>query len=435
MNLLALEATLGLDITGFDTNVDAAKISMENLSTDISSKTTSIDDEIDALDKELDDLEAEIKDLELDLDIDDLETEIDTLTKDIKSQDFKSAFMEGFYDGLTDATGEILQKVIEAGFEFIGDSVETAANSGTAAADAYNDAFARLSIGTENLKNALGNKLLPLLTVTYNSLASILGVSDYDIQLSMLEQLESYKFDNLQQAEESLRNIFAFGETYDATTPELSFDSILASYESQEKYWEDFSAALVDLQERDVSDKLISQLLTGTQEDYSRISWLASLTDKQLSSIVAASEAVDAARASTAALLTDAQLKNDPTYQSYVEDYDDFMKTVDRGGGRRFEDVPDLGGGRRWEEALDDTIRNLDKTISDTTGSNKPSDDVGAQLAALSSAIGSLNTAISTIGQGDTIVNVSIDGNEVAAVVTSKVERNMARAIANRTKG
>lgn len=425
MNLFTLQATLGLDATSFDSGVQDAKGSMQGLQTDISGKVTSIDDEIAALDRELKNLETEIADLELDIELDDLESEIDTLTKDIKKQDFKTAFMEGFYDGLADTTGELLQQAIEAGFEFIGDSVEKAASSGTAAADEYNTALAKMELGTQNLQTAIGSKLLPILTSAYEGIASLLGVSDWDLSASMLDQLNSYEFENLKQAEQSLQNIFSFGEEFKPGEAEFDFDSVLASFESQTQYFEQYAETMKDLQSRGFTREMLAQYSSGSIADYSRLSWISSLSDAQLAQLSEASTAVDAARSETAAYLSALQLMNDQAYQEMSGEYSAFMDTLDRGGGRRF--------GEDYESMMSD--RKLFGTSNWEQIMQEP--DIAAQISALSASVDALNATISVMNSKETevVVNVSVDGEEIGAAVTPIVERNMARSIGNQTRG
>lgn len=393
MKLFTLEAELSLDTSKFDDGVSSAKGSLTGLQSDI----TSTDSVMEALDKEIADLEDEIANLELDLDIDDLEDEIDALNKDIQKQDFKSSFMEGFYSGLSDAAGDLLQEAIKAGFDFLADSVETASNSGTAAAEEYNKAVARISVGTENLKSAIGNKLLPILTTVYDSFASLLGVSDWEMSVSMLDQLEAYEFENLRKAEESLKNIFSFGESYVAEDLDLNFDSVLAGFESQTEFWKQYSQTLEDLQARGIGSDLLSQYATGTKEDYSRLSWLSSLTDDQLSALAEASSAVDAARYAAAEELSLLQLMNDSTYGDLVEQYNSFMDTLDRGGGRRFGDP-------QGAEA---------RTDSNITG----------VLQTLNSSISALNSKMGALGSVD--IHNYIDGQEVASSVAPRLLREL----------
>ena len=239
MKLFELYAELGLNADKFNTGITAAKGSMLGLSNDVTSKASTIDDEITVLDRLIASLDEEISNLELDIETSKLEDEIKNLKKDIESQDFKSSFMKGFYEGLTDASTDIITELISKGFDFLGDSVKNASESGSAIADAYNKAFAKMELGSNNLSKAIGNKLLPALTSIYDILASVLGVSDTDLASSMLGQLNSYKFENLKQAEESLANIFSFGEAYKKPEESMDFSSVLAGIESQNQFWKD----------------------------------------------------------------------------------------------------------------------------------------------------------------------------------------------------
>ena len=385
MKLFELFADLTLNTQGFDSGVSAARTSADGLLSSISSQTTSIDTVLKELDEEIERLDEEFKDLSLDLEIDDLENEMDALTKDIKKQDFKTSFLEGFYEGLTDAAGDVLSDIIDAGFEFVGESIKTASESGSEAAVAYNKALYKMEIGTENLSNALGNKLLPVMTSVYEGIASLLGVSDYDLLTSMLQQIDSYKFENLKQVEESLRNIFAYGEEYKATEEERNLESMIAGLESQKTYWEDYESTLADLLERGFDTGLLAQLSTGSQGDFGMLSWLSGLTDSELASLAEATQSLEAARNSAAESFSSLRLTEDQQYAGMVNDYENFMRSLDRGGGMRWG-TPDDG------------------------------DTIASDISALSAAIDSLNATISTLpGTAATAAASSLSGAEIKA--------------------
>lgn len=405
MKLFELYAELGLDATKFNTGISDAKASMLGLSGDISSKAFTIDGEISALDKLIADLDEEIADLELDLEIGDLESEINTLTKDIKDLDFKESFMKGFYEGLTDASTDILKELISAGFEFLGESVKTASESGSEAAQAYNKAFAKIELGADNLSHALGNKLMPVLTSVYEAFSSILGVSDADLAMSMLEQLDSYKFESLKQAEASLKNIFSFGEAYNQPEEKMNLSSILAGIESQNEYWKDYQKTIIELQNRGLSSSFLADLATGTQADYNLLSFFSDLSNADISSLADAVAQLEESRKGAAEIFSELQLLDDQEYLSNLEEYKNFVDNLDRGGGRRFGD-PEFYNERESEgddsATLEAAIYQLIGTLQGMTdGMSTMKSDV---LAAVQEGVGNISVT-GHVSTGNVMLN------------------------------
>lgn len=351
-----------------------------NISADISaiqSSSTSMQSEISALDKALADLDDEIaaldtefSNLSLDLELDDLEKEMTQLTNDVKSENFKGAFLEGLYSGIAEGASDILQELVESGLEFIGDSVKAAAESGTQAADDYNRAVARVSLGTQSLQHSIGNFLLPVLSKANDLLADMLGVTNLDMAIDTFERLDAYTFENLLQAEASLANIFAMGEAYEAKQVEMNFDSVIAGYESQVKYWEDYTNTLAELQERGFGADFLAQYTSGAQSDFEQLQWLASLTNDQIKQMQDAADAAEKARINTAAEISGLQLATDDTYLDMVSDYYNYTQRAreenNAGGGIRFGDgdtADHSGRGVRFGIGfgLDDLQAEIDK--------------------------------------------------------------------------
>lgn len=327
------------------TNISADISAIQSSSTSMQSEISALDKALADLDDELAALDTEFSDLSLDLELDDLEKEMTQLTDDVKSENFKGAFMEGLYSGIAEGAADILKELVESGLEFIGDSIEEAAKSGTDAANAYNVAVAKIDLGTRTLKSTIGNTLLPIITSVYDGLASLLGISDLDLSVNMLDQIEAYTFENLFAAEASLANIFAMGESYEAKQAEIDFDSVIAGYESQAKYWEEYTNTLAELQERGFGSDFLAQYTSGAQSDFEQLQWLASLTNDQIEQMQAAADAAEKARINTAAEISGLQLANDEEYIAMVSDYYDLVDKMradnNAGGGRRFGD-PDV---------------------------------------------------------------------------------------------
>lgn len=416
--LFELEAKLGLDAGGFDSGVAAAKGSMEGLQSDISGSIYSIDAEIAALDAEIAALDEEIAGMELDLETEDLEREITDLEGQIRGLDFREAFLGGLYEGLIDAAGDIIQNVIEAGFEFVGNSITAAAESGSAAATEYQRAMSRMQIGTENVSAAIGNALLPLLTSAYDVVADILGVTDEDVAMVMLDKLESYKFDNLRQAEESLRGIFGMGETVTLDSEESTgpnFEDVLKGYESQQQYWEEYVSLIQDLRTRGLDPNLIAQYTSGSTADYSKLSWLSSMTDEQLAQMEAAEAATEEARARAAQIFSILGLEQDAEYNAMLDEYNRLQESPEYGSGVHVDagDTWRGGAGRRFG-----------------ADSVAPLTEVAAALKATLEAMPDQTAA--TVAAVINGVRVEIDGEEVGRIISEDILQKAKAAVLSR---
>lgn len=374
--LFELEAKLGLNAGGFDTGVDNARGSMEGLQSDISTSISSIDAEIKALDDEILELDKEIAGMELDLEHEDLDAEIADLEGQIRNLDFKGALLEGLSSGLTEVAGDLIQEAFAAGFEFLGDSITKAAESGSAAAAEYQRATARMQLGTENLSSAIGDALLPMLTGVLNTAADILGITNEDVAMSMMDKLQSYAFENLQQAEERLENIFDLTDQADFDSLEemsFTFEDVLGGYESQQEYWERYTQMVTDLRARGVDQGIISQYATGNKDDFGMLNWLSSLTDDQIAQLEAAEAANEAARTQAALIFSSMALEQDTEYNAMLEEYNRLTRSPEvspKGSGVNENGYG--GGGRRFgseeAEAFSEVASSLKQAIEAMPG-------------------------------------------------------------------
>lgn len=392
MTLFELEALLKLNTDNFANGLTSAQTTMNSFATDLDNDIRDIESSMAALDDEIASLDAEIEAME----------------KENRNLGFKGAFLEGFYGGLTEAAGELLEEVIQAGFEYLGDSVELAADSGSDAADKYNLAMQRLEVGAKSLKMAIGNSLLPTLTAAADGIANLLGVSDYEVGFSMLEQLNAYEFENLQQAEKSLSNIFEFGEAYVAEESEaMAFEDVLAGIKSQEDYWKQYIDTMEQLKGRGVSGEILSMYSSGSASDLNQLSWFASLSDAELAMLEDATARNDDARAAAAAYLSAMTLGFDSEYQAMKSEYDNFMDSLDRGGGRRWESNDQLTiespAASEQIEALNTTVGQLKDIVAAI-----PSQAVAAAANVIDGA------------------SVVMDGSEVGRLIVAKITRDVA---------
>lgn len=323
--LFELEATLGLNSSGFDSNVSSAQGKMQGLASSVSVGASSIDDDIAALDKEIADLDDAIANLQLDMTIEDLDAEIADLESQVRNSDFRTSFFEGLYSGLSEAATDMIKDAIQAGFQFVAESVADAAESGTRAAEDYQRATQRMEVGTQTLSNEIGQRLLPLLTTVTDAVADLLGVTDEDVRLALLDDLESYKFENLKQAEASLRGIFGFGEAYEAQESDKDYTSVMSGFQSQQEYWESYVQLVSDLRTRGIDHELIAQYASGSTSDYAQLTWLASLTDQQIAELEQAQAQTEEARAHAAEILSLLQLEGDETYNTMYEQYQRYV--------------------------------------------------------------------------------------------------------------
>lgn len=309
MNLFDLFATLKLNNSEFEAGIQGAIEQGKSLQETIDNvDTAALDEEIAALD-----------------------ADIETLEKDIDDLSGKSTLVQGAVDGLVNAGMELVQQGIEALSEFALESLDIAADSGTALGNQLKQAREEFSLTTDVVKDKLGQFLAPAATALTNFGEAILGVTKEEKITQLFEQLDSYAFQNLQAAEQSLRGIFSTFELFEPEEEAASLYDMASALDSQIAYWEEYGRVVEDLRRRGLSDDLLAEYATGEQSSLRTLQTFADASDAELAAISDRYAAVESARKEAAAAISAAQLDVDATVDQITDTIARIGTEVDEG--------------------------------------------------------------------------------------------------------
>ena len=309
MNLFDLFATLKLNNSEFEAGIQGAIEQGKSLQEAIDNvDTAALDEEIAALD-----------------------ADIETLEKDIDDLSGKSTLVQGAVDGLVNAGMELVQQGIEAMSEFALESLDIAADSGTALGNQLKQAREEFSLTTDVVKDKLGQFLAPAATALTNFGEAILGVTKEEKITQLFEQLDSYSFQNLQAAEQSLKGIFSTFELFEPEEEAASLYDMASALDSQIAYWEEYGRVVEDLRGRGLSDDLLAEYATGEQSSLRTLQTFADASDAELAAISDRYAAVESARKEAAAAISAAQLDVDATVDQITDTIARIGTEVDEG--------------------------------------------------------------------------------------------------------
>jgi len=309
MNLFDLFATLKLNNSEFEAGIQGAIEQGKSLQETIDNvDTAALDEEIAALD-----------------------ADIETLEKDIDDLSGKSTLVQGVVDGLVNAVMELVQQGIEALSEFALESLDIAADSGTALGNQLKQAREEFSLTTDVVKDKLGQFLAPAATALTNFGEALMGVNKEEKITALFEQLDSYAFQNLQAAEQSLKGIFGTFEKFEPQEEADSLYDMASALDSQIAYWEEYGRVVENLRGRGLSDDLLAEYATGEQSSLKTLQTFANASDAELQAISDRYAAVEAARNEAAAAISAAQLDVDATVDQITDTIARIGTEVDEG--------------------------------------------------------------------------------------------------------
>lgn len=309
MNLFDLFATLKLNNSEFEAGIQGAIEQGKSLQETIDDvDTAALDEEIAALD-----------------------ADIETLENDIDGLSGKSEFVKGAVDGLMNAGLELVQKGLEALSEYALKSLDIAAESGTELGNQLKQAREDWSLTSDVIQDKLGQFLAPAATALTNFGESILGVTKEEKITQLFEQLDSYAFQNLQAAEQSLRGIFSTFELFEPEEEAASLYDMASALDSQIAYWEEYGRVVEELRGRGLSDDLLAEYATGEQSSLRTLQTFADASDAELAAISDRYAAVESARKEAAAAISAAQLDVDATVDQITDTIARIGTEVDEG--------------------------------------------------------------------------------------------------------
>lgn len=361
MNLFDLVATLKLNSSEFDAGIQSAIEQSKSLDETIADVDTA------ALDEEIAALDSEIKSLE----------------NDIDGLSGKSDLVKGAVGGLVDAGMELVQQGVEALAAFALESLDVAAESGTALGDQLKQAREDFSLTTDVVQDKLGQFLAPAATALTNFGESILGVTKEEKITQLFEQLDSYAFQNLQAAEQSLRGIFDTFEKVDMEGETKSLFDLTSALDSQIAYWEEYDRIVERLRDRGLSDSLLAQYADGSQATMDTLRTFDSASDQELKAISERYETLEAARSEAAAAISAAQLDVDASVDQITDTIARIGTEVDKG-------------------------KSVDETMKITAGII---DTLEAQYPAIASWVDKINAKMGTIMSGISVGSSGISVN------------------------
>lgn len=312
LKLFEMEATLSLDTSGFSDGVTNAinkgneiQGVMNGISSDqAESEIAKLDSEIDKLDKAIEDYDKEISSLE----------------NDISTMDKKSSIIQGIYQGVAVAGKELLSKSLEYLFDFAVDSLEYVENSGTKVGNAYAQAKAEMTAAANVIKSKLGTEIAVVSTGLMNVASQVLGITQEDKLRSMFSQLQSYKFQNLENVNTTLEAIFTKFEKVDLSSlgGSESVSEMNEGLQSQIDYWNEYDRVIQALKDRGVSDEMLATYADGSKESLSRLLAFESSSGEELEQMQTLFAELETARKGVATEISNAQLEVDASVDNIV---------------------------------------------------------------------------------------------------------------------
>lgn len=366
MLLFELFASLGLDTTTFRQQAGEAVAEGETVAESVSDSFKRVQDEAEATDTKLNDLETKSKDT--------------------------NAILEGF----ANAAQEVVQEVIEGIIEFGAQSIEAAAATGSELADSFNTAKSGFDTTLDALKVKVGNTLLPIATGFYDLAASISGVTDTERLTVMLDQIDSYSFENMQSLSNSLDSIFGRFETVEYGDS-ANVEDMTSALDSQIEYWQQYNETLSALQQKGIDTNFLAQIADGTVQSFGTLKALEEADAQQLETMMASFETLESVKGSTVQALNEMQLYVDEDYRAMVESVGELVAGMDQSEAAY---ANALLTGQAVEDGLSAAYPNIVSLV----------DSINATLAQMGSAP---NSAASNISAWTQALNQSFTTNEM----------------------
>lgn len=297
--LFDLYATLGLDTTDFKEQADAAVQEGQSVAGQVADAFEEVDLAAEEADKALDEVET------------------------------KSGTTEAVMNGLAQATEQVVSKALESLIDLGKESLEIASQSGTALAEEYLRAQERLGVSSEALKMKIGNTLLPVATIFSNFASDMMGITDSDRLLIMLDQIDSYSFKNIQTLSASLDSVFGRFEQVEYGEG-MNVEDMTAALDSQIEYWNQYNRTLSALQQRGVNASFLSSIADGTIRSFETLQALEQADAAQLETIMQSFETLESVKESTVSSLNEMQLYVDEDYRAMVQSVGELVAGMDQ---------------------------------------------------------------------------------------------------------
>lgn len=251
-----------------------------------------------------------------------VQTEADTVDEKLNDLEEKSETTNAIVNGLTEATGQIIEKGIEMIIDFGKESIEAAASTGSELANAFNAASEKWNLSLDAIKLKTGEALLPIATAFYDLLSTLTGVTDADLLLQTLGQIQQYEFDNIEQLNASLDGVF--GRFEEAQAVEAgNVGDMTAALKSQADYWADYADTLEALKGRNIDPQFLADIADGSKESLETLKALEAADATQLAKLAESYEAVQATKEAAAQSMHEVQIAVD-------EDLLEMTKSVEK---------------------------------------------------------------------------------------------------------
>ena len=276
MNLFSLQATVGLDTTTFDQDTQTVTETGEAFG-------AAMDDAL-APSPDLTDFSSSFAAV-----MDDAQTKVSSVSTAFEDVNEQSELAKSVVDGFAEGVSEIIQKSIEYLVNFAGESIEIAAQSGTALADAFNAAQAKLELNKQALQGKVGETLLPIATGFTELLNSLSGVTALERFEATLAAIQTYEFTNIQTLKNDLAGIFGSFET--VSPAEVGNITEMADgLSTQAAYWEDYATTLENLKKKNISSDFLAKIADGTVESLEKLKAIETADASELETLMTAYE-------------------------------------------------------------------------------------------------------------------------------------------------
>lgn len=306
-------ATMGIDTTKFDEGLEKAVTAVDSLDEKAGNLTSPklgdskgsalkpLVDDADSVDKKLGSLETKVTE--------------------------ESALMKGF----ADATSEVIEAAIEGIIEFGAQSIEAAASTGSALANAFNQSKASFEAGLDAFKVKVGEVLLPVATFMYDIGEGLMGITGVEKLAFIAQQIQSYSDLNLDKVSGRLESFFGLFDKVDDIEPGNVGD-YKEGLESQTEYWNKYAETLGSLKEKGVDPEFLAEIATGSKESMAQLAALDAADAEGLESLLEAYNSMKEAQKAAAEGISETQLSADETLKGMVNSMATFASEIDLSG-------------------------------------------------------------------------------------------------------
>ncbi len=242
--------------------------------------------------------------------------------------------IRGLLEIFAGVAGSVVETVVAGIFELGAEGIEKASATDSPLAQAYNRAVENLDITRELTKLEVGEALLPLATKfqTYldKILSSILGFDKADKVLYFLDQVETYRADNLKTVAENVEGLFSAFESVQVKEDLPTIESMSEGVESQTQYWEDYVATLESLKSKGVDTQFLADLATGSVESFAQLQALDAADLDALEEFMTSMSDLQAAESAAAESINNVQVDAYLGSESLKETFVDLVDGINQ---------------------------------------------------------------------------------------------------------